>query len=82
MDPMSPKVVLCGYQRRGSWPVFLKKAQVRRRTAGCQEQWTPEAAKRVGRSSVVMARAESWVMQYVERGGVGIEAGNVPWLQG
>ncbi|MPC70298.1 hypothetical protein E2C01_064542 [Portunus trituberculatus] len=44
---------------RGNWLVFLKKALVRRRTTGCQEMWTPEAAKRVGRSSVVMARAES-----------------------
>ncbi|MPC91559.1 hypothetical protein E2C01_086603 [Portunus trituberculatus] len=56
---MSPGVVLCGYHRRGSWPVFLEKAQVRRRTAGCQEGWTPEATRKVGRSSVVMARAES-----------------------
>ncbi|MPC34127.1 hypothetical protein E2C01_027507 [Portunus trituberculatus] len=56
---MSPGVVLCGYHRRGSWLVFFKKTQVRRRTAGCQEGWTPEAARRVGRSSVVMARAES-----------------------
>ncbi|MPC73655.1 hypothetical protein E2C01_067991 [Portunus trituberculatus] len=45
---MSPGVFLCEYHRRGSWPVFLKKAQVRRRTAGCPEGWTPEAAKRVG----------------------------------
>ncbi|MPC76027.1 hypothetical protein E2C01_070428 [Portunus trituberculatus] len=28
-------------------------------TERCQEGWTPEAAKRVGRLSVVMARAES-----------------------
>ncbi|MPC89612.1 hypothetical protein E2C01_084566 [Portunus trituberculatus] len=56
---MSPGVVLCGYHRRGSWLVFLTKAQVRRRTAGYQERWTPEAAKRVGRSRVVMSRAES-----------------------
>ncbi|MPD02862.1 hypothetical protein E2C01_098469 [Portunus trituberculatus] len=66
---MSPGLVLCGYHRHGSLPVFLKKARVRRRTAGCQEGWTSEAAKRVGRSSVV-------------RGSVGIEAGNVPWPQG
>ncbi|MPC79294.1 hypothetical protein E2C01_073812 [Portunus trituberculatus] len=56
---MSSGVVLCGYHRRGNWPVFLKKAQVRRKTAGCQEGWTPEAARRVGRSSAVIARAES-----------------------
>ncbi|MPC92977.1 hypothetical protein E2C01_088092 [Portunus trituberculatus] len=56
---MTLGVVLCGYHRRDSWPVFLKKAQVRRRTADCQEGWTPEATKRVGRLSVVMARAES-----------------------
>ncbi|MPC84489.1 hypothetical protein E2C01_079228 [Portunus trituberculatus] len=79
MDPYEPGVVLCGYHRRGSWLVFLKKAQVRQRTAGCQERWTPEAARRVCRLSVVMARAESRErMRYVERGGMGIEAGNVP----
>ncbi|MPD00304.1 hypothetical protein E2C01_095767 [Portunus trituberculatus] len=56
---MSHGVVLCGYHRRGSWPVSLKKAQVKRRTAGCRKGWTPEAARKVDRSSVVMARAES-----------------------
>ncbi|MPC74365.1 hypothetical protein E2C01_068723 [Portunus trituberculatus] len=56
---MSPRVVLCGYHRRGSWLVFLKKVEVRLLTAGCREGWTPEAARRVGRLSVVMARAES-----------------------
>ncbi|MPC97825.1 hypothetical protein E2C01_093159 [Portunus trituberculatus] len=56
---MSPGVVLCGYHRRGRWPVYLKKAQVRRRTAGYQDEGTPEAARRVGRSSVVIARVES-----------------------
>ncbi|MPC57941.1 hypothetical protein E2C01_051933 [Portunus trituberculatus] len=45
---MSPGVVLCGYHRHDSWLVFLKKAQIRRRTAGCQEGWMPEAARRVG----------------------------------
>ncbi|MPC53978.1 hypothetical protein E2C01_047883 [Portunus trituberculatus] len=56
---MSPGVVLSGYHRHGSGPIFLKKAQVRLRTAGCWEGWTPEAARRVGRLSVVLARAES-----------------------
>ncbi|MPC61439.1 hypothetical protein E2C01_055511 [Portunus trituberculatus] len=56
---MSPGVVLCGYHRRGSWPVFLKKAQVRLRKAVCLEGWIPEAPRRVGRSSVVMAMAKS-----------------------
>ncbi|MPC91861.1 hypothetical protein E2C01_086922 [Portunus trituberculatus] len=56
---MSHGVVLSGYHRCGSWLVFLKKAQVRQRTAGCQLGWMPEASRRVGRSSVVMARAES-----------------------
>ncbi|MPC09211.1 hypothetical protein E2C01_001814 [Portunus trituberculatus] len=56
---MSPWVVLCGYHWRGSWSVFLKKVQVRLRRAGWQERWVPEATRRVGRSSVVMARAES-----------------------
>ncbi|MPC92152.1 hypothetical protein E2C01_087224 [Portunus trituberculatus] len=56
---MSPGVVLCGYYRCGSWPVFLKKAQVRRRTAGCRDGWTPEATRSVGISSVMMAKAES-----------------------
>ncbi|MPC18592.1 hypothetical protein E2C01_011480 [Portunus trituberculatus] len=46
-------------QCRGHQPALLKKAQVRRRTAGCQEGWMPEATRRVGRSSVEMARAES-----------------------
>ncbi|MPC31818.1 hypothetical protein E2C01_025115 [Portunus trituberculatus] len=55
---MSPGIVLCGYHRCGSWPVFLKKAQVRQRTAGCLEGWTPEAARRVGMSNVMMARVE------------------------
>ncbi|MPC83681.1 hypothetical protein E2C01_078396 [Portunus trituberculatus] len=55
----TPVIPTQDYPRRGSWPVFLKKVQVRRRTAGYQERWTPEAAKRVGRSSVVMARVES-----------------------
>ncbi|MPC96645.1 hypothetical protein E2C01_091915 [Portunus trituberculatus] len=80
---MSPGIVLCGYQRRGIRPVFLKKAQVRRRTAGCREGWTSEAARRVGRSSVMMARVEnrerSTVWQEWKRD---IGAGNVPWLQG
>ncbi|MPC90128.1 hypothetical protein E2C01_085097 [Portunus trituberculatus] len=80
---MSPWVVLCGYHRRGSWPVILKLTQVRRRTAGYQEGWTPEAARRVGSSSVEMARVVSWKRSaYVESGSVGIEAGNVPWPQG
>ncbi|MPC65292.1 hypothetical protein E2C01_059425 [Portunus trituberculatus] len=56
---MSPGVVLCGYHRHGSWPFFLKKAKVRQRTAGCQEGWTPEAARNVDMSSVMMARVES-----------------------
>ncbi|MPC51809.1 hypothetical protein E2C01_045664 [Portunus trituberculatus] len=56
---MSPRIVLCGYHRHGSWLVFLKKAQVRQRTASCQEGWTPEATRRLGRLSVVMARAET-----------------------
>ncbi|MPC83521.1 hypothetical protein E2C01_078233 [Portunus trituberculatus] len=64
LDTYEPWV--CGFRRRGSWPVFLKKAQVRRRTAGSQEGWTPEAARRVGRSSVVMARRRAGsVVQYI-----------------
>ncbi|MPC62941.1 hypothetical protein E2C01_057032 [Portunus trituberculatus] len=43
----------------GSWLVFLKKAQVRRRTVSCPEGWMPEASRRVRKSSVVMPRAES-----------------------
>ncbi|MPC86960.1 hypothetical protein E2C01_081805 [Portunus trituberculatus] len=39
---MTPGVVLCGYHRRGSSPVFLKKAQVRRRIAGyCEGRLRP-----------------------------------------
>ncbi|MPC73360.1 hypothetical protein E2C01_067686 [Portunus trituberculatus] len=43
----------------GSWLVFIKKAQVRQKTASCQEGWTPEVARRVSKSSVVMPRAEN-----------------------
>ncbi|MPC96592.1 hypothetical protein E2C01_091858 [Portunus trituberculatus] len=43
---MDPGVIMYGYDRRGSTPVLLKKAQVRRRTAGCREGWTLEAARR------------------------------------
>ncbi|MPC47147.1 hypothetical protein E2C01_040883 [Portunus trituberculatus] len=85
MAPYEPwVVVLCGYHRRDSWPIFLnlKKGQVRRRTAGCQERWTPETARRVDKSSVVMGRTESGsVVQCGVSGSVGSGAGNVRWSQ-
>ncbi|MPC61410.1 hypothetical protein E2C01_055482 [Portunus trituberculatus] len=45
---MSPGVVLCGYHRRGNWPVFLKKAQDSKLPGG-MGSWTPEATRSVGR---------------------------------
>lgn len=59
-DAIRPGAVPCRVHRRGIWPVFLRKAQVRRIAVGFLSGGTPATARRVGKSKV-MLRAVIWL---------------------